>query len=542
MRSLRDVFLAGLALLLPALAFAVPPEITALFPSGGPRGETVTVKLQGKWDRWPLSFWTSAPEVQATAQKKAGEVELQIAPTAPPGVCWLRGYDDEGGTGLRPFFVGWLPEQRDQEPNNDPRKPQPLSGPAVVVQGQLSPAADVDIFEVSAAQGQTLIANLEARETFGGPLDPVLQILSADGFILAQNDDDQGFDPRLVFPVPTTGKYRVRVFSFAAVPSTSIRLAGGEDFVYRLTICTTGFVDHTFPWAISRSGPQTVSLVGSNIPDALQTLTLVPEAHDDLEKILFHPELANLAKIRWEPHPVTVEAEPNDAAESFQELLPPVTATGVIARPGDRDGFRFRAKKGDAYQIEVEGWALGSLLDPHLTVQDATGKSLNVVDDTKPGRDPSLLFRAAAEGEYRLLVRDAFLHGGPRYAYRLRMAAPQPGFELSLKSDRFLVAAGKTVEVPVAITRQPGTTGEIRIGAVDLPAGMTCAEVVALPKGDTAKGVKLILQAGPEPVSGTFRIVGRLDGPAPLVRAATAPVTGLSSSRAELWATVKKSP
>ena len=98
---------------------------------------------------------------------------------------------------------------------------------STTVNGRLAKAGDVDGFAVSLTRGQTLVASLEAERPLGSPMDAVLQVVSPEGLVLAQNDDDVGRDPRIVFEAPSTGTYIVRLFAFPAKPDSSIRFAGG---------------------------------------------------------------------------------------------------------------------------------------------------------------------------------------------------------------------------------------------------------------------------------------------------------------------------
>ena len=107
-------------------------------------------------------------------------------------------------------------------------------------------------------------------------MDAVLQVVSQEGLVLAQNDDDVGRDPRIVFEAPSAGTYIVRLFAFPAKPDSSIRFAGGSDYVYRLTLTTGGFIDYAFPLAVGRDGPKAVEAIGWNIPAAARVLP-VPE-------------------------------------------------------------------------------------------------------------------------------------------------------------------------------------------------------------------------------------------------------------------------
>src|SRR5205823_5707083 len=105
-----------------------------------------------------------------------------------PGVHYLRVYDDQGASSLRPFIVGTLPEVVEQEPNDDPRKPQVLPG-SCVVNGRLEKPGDVDGFAIKLLKGHTLVSHMMANRVLGSPCDAVLQVLSAEGFVLAENND-----------------------------------------------------------------------------------------------------------------------------------------------------------------------------------------------------------------------------------------------------------------------------------------------------------------------------------------------------------------
>ena len=94
-----------------------------------------------------------------------------------PGVYWLRAYNAEGASGLRPYIVGTLPEVMEKEPNDEPRKAQKIEGSTVVVNGKLEKNGDVDCFAVELKKGQTLVASLEAHDTLRSPMDGMLQVL-----------------------------------------------------------------------------------------------------------------------------------------------------------------------------------------------------------------------------------------------------------------------------------------------------------------------------------------------------------------------------
>ena len=86
----------------------------------------------------------------------------------------------------------------------------------------------MDCFAVMLQKGQTLVAAFEAGRRSARRWTRVLQILSADGFVLDQNNDFHGLDPFIAFPAPKDGTYIVRTFAFPAVPDASIRFAAAS--------------------------------------------------------------------------------------------------------------------------------------------------------------------------------------------------------------------------------------------------------------------------------------------------------------------------
>src|SRR5687767_14516280 len=115
---------------------AAPPQVTFLHPSGAQIGQTVPVTAGGSFSNWPVQIWSDRADVSVECNKDKGKLLVKIAPEAAPGIAWLRLYDGEGAANLRPLVIGALPEVVEQEPNDEPRKPQPLDG-STVVNGQL---------------------------------------------------------------------------------------------------------------------------------------------------------------------------------------------------------------------------------------------------------------------------------------------------------------------------------------------------------------------------------------------------------------------
>src|SRR5262249_1144077 len=181
-----------------------------------------------------------------------------------------------------------------KDPNDESKKPQAMHGNAVV-NGKREKPGDVDCFAVSLKKGQTLVASLEAHHTLRSPMDAILQVVSADGFVLDENHDFHGLDPQLAFTAPKDGTYVVRLFAFPANPDSAIRFFGSDACVYRLTLTTGPFADFAMPAADG------TDVRGWNIPKAGMRVA-VPLAEGETHAVLFAPELANTVRMRIEPH------------------------------------------------------------------------------------------------------------------------------------------------------------------------------------------------------------------------------------------------
>jgi hypothetical protein len=513
-------------MLLVSAARTAPPSVTYLYPAGGQRGKAVEVTAAGTFERWPVKAWVEGKGVEVKPGKAKGKFTVTIADDAAPGPRWLRLYDEQGGSALRRFIVGTLPEAPGQEPNDDPAAAQKLAGDAVV-NGKLAKAGDVDCFAVQLGKGQTLVASVDAQRHLLAPMDAVLQVVSDKGFVLAQNNDHRGLDPQVTLRVPEEGRYTVRVFAFPAVPDASVRFAGGDNFVYRLTVTASGFADHAFPLAVERARPAPVELVGWNIPDASRKVAVA--AGDEDEARAFARDVAGTADVRLEPHACTTYSGDR---KSPQSLTLPVTVSGKLFKPGEVHAYRFPARKGQRVLFQVESASLGFAIDPALKVRNGSGSV--VAESPSAGRalarDAELAVTAPADGDYVLELTDLYEDAGPRHLYRLRATLAEPDFALTVRTDQFALTSGKTLDVPVAVERRNGFKEKVEIAAEGLPQGVR-AEVVS--------GTTLRLTADAKvSAAGPLRIVGRVKGQSRIARAALA---DFAVSVPHLWLTVGES-
>jgi hypothetical protein len=213
-----------------------------------------------------------------------------------------------------------------------------------------------------------------------------------------------------------------------------------------------------------------------------------------------HPPAADVALKGGASHVYRLTATDGPAkappADEPKALTIPALLNGCIAKARDEDAYTFTAKKGDDWLITVRAQALRSPLDATLRIEDADGKVLQQADDgEKENLDPTLRWKAAKDGSFKLVVADRFHHASADHAYELSVKPFTPSLSGALDTHGYELAAGKTVEVKLNVKASGTFAGKIQARAVQLPAGVT-ADAVDVP----AKGgdVKLTLKAAPE--------------------------------------------
>lgn len=531
-------------------AHAAAPKFTALYPAGGQKGTEVAVTVTGTVDPWPVKVHTDAAALTITTEKDKGKLKIQVAADAVPGLYWFRLYNDEGATVPIPFVVGSVPEVLEKEPNNEASDATPVPALPAVVNGVLSRGGEVDTFSLNLKKGQTLVASIVSRNLLGSPMDGVLQVVSENGFVLAQNDDYHGLDPQIVFPIPSDGVYRIRTFAFPATPDSSINFAGGNQYVYRLTVTDQGFVDYVSPLAITRHQPATVNLLGWNLPANAQLSLPAPEAGD--KGVVSAPEAANDVAVDYVDYPSLVE----DALEG-KKIVPPVAVTGRLATPAESDVYEIDAKKGQKFTISVEARSKLLPLDPVVVVTDSQGKVVRELDDARRDeRDVEVEVTAPADGPLRLEVKDLHRRGGERFVYLMKVVPTAGDYSLSLAAEQFTLTPGTPLEVPVTVNRKYGFGEEIDVEVQGLPEGVKFEIVEEGEKssnedqgrggrrrgrrggGGSGQTVKLKLTAEKGPASGVIRIVGTSQGDSKLTRFATATIPNNTLTTDSPWLTV----
>lgn len=546
--------LAVVMLMVAAPCLAAPPTLTRVYPAGGRRGSEFIVELSGEFD-WPANVW--APGLTVTPESDKGKLRVKIPADQASDRTWLRVYSAQGASSMLPLLVGDLDEVAETEPNNLVKQAQEVNAGGVTINGVLQENGDVDTFAVQLESGQTLVAALDANTRLGSPMDAILQLVTSDGRVVAENHDAVGLDPRLIYRAPSAGRYLVRVFAYPAQPDTTFVMRGGANYVYRLTVTAGPYVTHAVPMTLERLEESPLRAAGWNLPaDARLPVIGLSSPEDELTAparelegagSFQFPGSARLgwvsgagyggtARVWWTPGMAAVVA-----GESDGSLSVPVAVTGSIGEKRGRWTGRVKMAAGRAVECSVDAQQLGSLLVPGLRVWDPAGKLVAESSVDGPRQDVSLTVTPESDGEYRVEVADRFGGGGEAYFFRLVMRGVEPNFGLSVGADSWVLESGKELELEVKVTRRSdpgGEIGAVTVSVEGLPEGVVATPVVSEASGPTAEKVTLKLSASAGTTfSGPIRLrgVGGKDGA--MIRMARGPVQ-LGGVMETFWLTV----
>jgi hypothetical protein len=441
------------------------------------------------------------------------KLRVTISPAAASGQRELRVSSPQGLSNPLIFCVAELPEFLEKEsivvtepPGNartinqlqisQPPTDMAITLPAMV-NGRIKPRlakpqgsrpgqpftpGEADRYRFQAREGQSLVIAADARELIPyladavpGWFQAVLTLYDNAGKEVAYNDDFRFHpDPVLHYVVPKNGEYIVEIKDALS--------RGREDFVYRIRIGELPFVTGIFPLGGPTGKRTTVELSGWNLTAKRATFDAKGKA----------PGVYEVAG-----QPFQVEELP-EIAPTAKRVKLPVIVNGRIGRPGEWDVVHFDGRAGQQIVAEVYARRLESPLDSVLRLTDARGAQLAFNDDAPDEgaglethhADSYLMATLPANGSYLLYIGDAQQNGGPEYAYRLRIGAPRPDFELRVTPSGINATVNASVPLAVHAIRRDGFSGPIALSLKAAPRGLALAGAV-IPAGVDQVGVTL---------------------------------------------------
>jgi hypothetical protein len=518
------------------------PRLLVVMPPGGQVGSTVEITLSGQEFDGPQGLLFSVPGVKAelvnatppaeakkAEQKKPApnqpptttlKFKVTIPADASPGIHDVRLVTGLGVSNPRAFVIGDLPEALEKEPNNDVPEAQRISLNSTV-SGTISAPTDVDYFVFAGKSGQRVVASCLAS-SIDSRLSAGLELYSKQGSLLAANHEYQGSDAVLDCTLPSDSDYYVRVFAFTYTQ-------GSPEHFYRLTVSTAPWIDAVFPPVIEPGKKTTVTVYGRNLPGGkpdraevldgqpLEKITMTIEPPVDAAartqlrssglvpprasffdgfelRVRNETGVSNPYLLTYARAPVVLDNEANNSAENAQPVPVPCEIAGRVEKRGDRDYYRFAAKKGEVYAIEAFADRIGSPVALSCAIRPLKDKGPGTeFGDNNDSLHPTLFFSrsddparqrfvAPADGDYLLKVvsRDADLRAGPRHLYHVRIAPEQPDCRLIVMPPSMNAPEGCVVRqdgrsyFTVLVWRLDGFNGEVRLTADGLPEGVSC--------------------------------------------------------------------
>ena len=424
------------------------------------------------------------------------------------------------------------------------------------VNGQSVNGSDVDWYRFTGTAGQRVLLDGYARR-IDSRMELVLTLTDAAGRVLGNSLPGPSGDPLVDVILPANGEYFVKV--------QDALYQQGPGYYYRINMGVLPYLDFVFPPAGLAGSNEEYTIYGRNLPGGQASSyqlsgrpldmvkVRIPIPADATDQLRFtsrlDPQSSGIDGVEYRLSESSLPSNPvlvsyatarvvpelaNDSAEGAQILTLPCEVSGQFFPQRDADWYQFEAKAGDQWSIDLISQRLNVPSDPSLLIQrvtqDKDGKTqiteVAFLDDipeqnfnNRTGRhefdtrtaDPSYLLTVPTDGTYRILVRDSSssVRSDPRLVYRLAVRSPAPDFRIvavpgESVSSLLLRKGGREV-VRIFAERRDGFSGDIRVSATGLPAGVTTEEIT-IGSGNTM-GTLVLTAADNAPVGiGTLQV------------------------------------
>jgi hypothetical protein len=532
--STRNAILAALlaagslaAVPLPALGEGPnDPEIGYVFPSGGPAGKTVEVRL-GIYEYTPdLQLFVDSESVRLEVTGQAGPLLLAerphpigpkaygplplprevparfaIPPDTPAGPVRWQIANANGSSRTGVFIVS---RDRETLEDEDLAAPQEAGSLPVTISGRLRKNEEVDRYTVRRDSPGPITCELFARR-LGSPFRGVIEVRDAAGRLIAEAVDTQGIDVACTFFAEKQRPYTVAV--------RDLDYLGNRAFCYRLHLAAGPRVVATMPGP-SMAGWLPVRFIGFGLATGAARL-------EEIDRDVQLPSGDSAFGYRLvtpfgSAQPVRIDANAPARAslglEAFPISVPGANTTRFEGELRTRR-YRFLARKGDRLDIQAASRATGSSLDLDLTVVGPDGKEAH--NDDLPGTlDAGLEFVATSDGWHEARVTDQSARSDWPRVFRFSVERARLDFTLEAP-QRIAIVLGEKAELAVKANRTGGFNGPIRLSVSGLPEGVRVAshanELVIPP--DKTEGRLMLVS---DPAGPALASVARIDGTATL--------------------------
>ncbi len=494
-------------------AVAQAPELVAVWPPAGVRGQSVQAVIQGKNLAKFTSVLVGGAGVKVIAGAPAADgnslpVTIETAPGAAPGAREVRVMTPTGLSAPGYVWVGNVSVQVEAEPNNQPAEAMKIAKLPTALYGKCDGGEDVDYYSFEANAGEAVVFDIAAIRLFSN-MDPFLELQDSQGRILDMGMEGYDRDPRIIHTFKASGTYRL------LVRDTQYR--GGGGYLYLVTLGKLPVITSTSPAGGRRGQTLSVAVSGVNLGD-LKTLQVpLPTDMPVNQGLPLFPETPNGPSL---PIYVAGDDMPQMDAVSAPtsaraQRLPgvPITVNGAFSDKRESQFFAFVAAQGQPVRVLVSARSFGSRAHPLIRITDTAGKELLNTED-QIGRDPRVTFNPPASGDYRLELIAVDPNGSPQHTYRLTLApAESRGFSLAVGGDVIAIGKGQTVGLGINLNRMGGFNGPIEVTVEGLPAGVVAAPHL-FTEGETAGTLTLTSTADAAVAPGLLSVLatGSIDG------------------------------
>lgn len=476
LRTVTAVLLT-LTIALSGEVFSADPTLSVITPRGAQRGTEQVFRFSGARleDAEEIFFYEPGVKVVEIKAVNANviDVTVRIAADCQLGEHTAQVRTKSGISDYRTFFVGALPAVAEAEPNTDFGSPQQVAL-NVTVDGVVD-NEDVDYYALDLKQGQRLSVEVEAMR-FGQTLfDPYIAILDSRRFELSAVDDSPLLkqDAATSVIIPEDGRYIVEMRDSS--------YGGNGNCRYRLHIGTFPRPTIAFPAGGPAGQAVEVKFLGDAAGELARSITLVAEPG---EQMVFVEDENGLTPspfpFRVSAHPNAFEVEPNpgfDTATPVAEF--PASMNGVLQEPGDVDIYRFTAKKGQVFDVELYGRRIGSPIDAVMNLYKADGGGLAGNDDSR-GPDSYVRWTVPDDGDFAVRVTDHLGRGGADFVYRIEFQEVKPTLIAEIPRVARYSQSRQQIYVPrgnryaTLISAQRGNFGgDLKVDELQLPPGIT---------------------------------------------------------------------
>tara|TARA_R110002111_G_scaffold117466_2_gene179494 strand:+ start:69428 stop:71611 length:2184 start_codon:yes stop_codon:yes gene_type:complete len=457
------------------------------------------------------------------------DFDIEVPQDQPARVYECRVATDQAVSSVTHLLVTPYPviEEVEKKDNNTFDTAQVVTLPSTVC-GICEKTEDVDCFKFTGKKGQEITIQVYAQRVTEAIhtmqtssvylMDSILTLYGPQKQIVAQNDNFIKSDSLITYKLPADGEY---VFEIR-----DARYVGSGKYAYCIEVSDTPFVYHTFPFAVQTGKTADVELRGFALKDQQKASLSAVDAKDTgwAQRTLKTP--AGQTNAVWtliSDDPQVTAPGTNISAKTAFPLTLPVGVSAQLSEAEQTHYYSFKTKKDQYYFFQLMSSRIDLPLDCVMEVQDDKGKAQRIyvngganseADDGLQTKDSEFYFKAPADGEYFVTVRDLHDRGGERFAYHLSAELSGPEFEVHGEYYYAQIAPGTNMLWFVKVKRLNEFNGPIEMNIEGLPQGVTF-EPVTLPPGVNDCG--LILKASKDaPINASLvKITGKAKIPGP---------------------------